>query len=642
MRKASLILISPVIFSWCGLAQSPQLLGPQSQSPPSQQAPSSDNTPQTVISQSPQQSSSPKGLGLGGDIPFMDMATGTASWDGKLWNIDNNRLFRSQFERYLNTAAETTDEEKEYRKLIDKMMDLLTQSDVSAYDLEEAVNLLPLASNYDVDANLCDALANTIYNVWQAKNEQYRLERSNDKLRRQVDMEQWNAKANISSGLRKSPPKNPDAAQVWLEEKKLRRDLSMAPHVKRAAELEAMILGNRTKKEISEVQAKINFQMLITQFFFQRRFEHVMLAGRFYQWVFGDGDTKIQMGGEMEKVFAETSGNPPTLGVLESMSNQAISDVEEGVEAFHYLLSKKELASATERLQESFAVGQYLPVIRSLSREAKREVLDFQQKRNQLLSALEVRDYTLAEDLVNQLETVAEDFDASKAQAVIQTARTVSSMHLLKARAAATSGDKQTLEQELKSAAEIWPRNPDLAEFTKEIFTQADVQQQAIAELDRLMQTKNYREIFNNQVRYIAAVALYPDKQDALKVVLEEMQMLEGTLMRAKELSSRGDHAGGWECLELVIDRFGYDSQINQLRAELTTKSSEFVRQLREAQDLEQKGQLGSSLAWYLNAQKVYPMSILAREGVDRVVGQIIPNSSSYGSTDSVGMSSSN
>ncbi len=619
-----IILVASVV---CG--QSPQHLGP---SQPAQPAPSSQPS-QTVIN-APAQDNSPKGLGLGEDIPFMDMGSGTVSWDGKLWNIDNNRLFRSQFERYLNNAAETTDAEKEYRKLIDEMMMMLAKSRVSSRQLEDAVSKLPQASGYDVDANLCDALANTIYNVWQAKNEQSRLDRTNAKLKRQIETEQWNARASLGSGST-NVPTDPEAAKAWREQQNMKRDLTVGPYIKRAAELEAMVLGNKAKKEISELQAKINFQMLISQFFFQRRFEHVVLASRFYQAVFGDGDTKLQTGGEMEKIFAETSGNPPTLGVLESLSNQAISDVEEGVEAFHYLLGKDELSSATERLQEAFAIGQYLPVIRSLPREDKRQVLDFQQKRNQLLSALEVRDYTLAKELVEKLEGMAEDFDASKAHAVIQTASTVSSMHLVKARAAATSGDKETLEKELKAAAEIWPRNPDLAEFTKEIFTQTDVQQQAIAELDRLIQTKNYREIFNNQVRYIAAAALYPEKQDVLKEVLEEMQLLEGTLMRAKELSSRGDHAGGWECLELVIDRFGYDSQINQLRAELTTKSSEFVRQLREAQELEDKGQLGSSLAWYLNAQKEYPMSILAKEGVDRVVAQIIPSGSSISSTES-------
>ncbi|MGF1677858.1 MAG: hypothetical protein ACFCUX_01545 [Candidatus Methylacidiphilales bacterium] len=560
----------------------------------------------------------------------MDPSDGTVAWGGKLWNIENNRLFRAQFESYLNTESDTLEADREYRELLKEMMRLLSTRQVSPSALDKAVDLLPKASSYPIDANLCDALASTIYNVWQAQNEQQRIDRSNRNLEREKELAEWNAQAGITTGLQRSPPANPEAAKVWQEEQQLRRDLNMVPYLKRAAELETMMLANRAKKELSEVQAKINFQILITQFFFQRRFEHTLLAIRFYQSIFTDGDSKLRVGGEMEKTFTETTGAPPTLAVIESLAQQAVSDVEKGVEAFGFLLDKKELNGATERLMEAFAIGQYLPVVRSLPREQKRRVLEYQQHRNRLLSALEVRDYGQAEELIQKLESMAGDFDSSKAQAVVQTAKTVSAMHLVKARASATSGDRTLLESELKAAAEIWPRNPALAEFTKEIFTQADAQQQAINELDRLIQTKNYREIFNNQMRYIAAVALYPEKQESLKTILEEMHHLQGTMMRAEELSSRGDHAGGWECLEMVIERFTYDREINQLRAELTTRASDFVRHLRRAQELEKDGQVGSSLAWYLNAQKIYPMSLLAREGIDRVVAHMVPTGPNF------------
>lgn len=57
-----------------------------------------------------------------------------------------------------------------------------------------------------------------------------------------------------------------------------------------------------------------------------------------------------------------------------------------------------------------------------------------------------------------------------KPLAAIETARTVSGMHLAKARNAAVSGDKATLESELKEATEIWPRNPALAKVSGLIF----------------------------------------------------------------------------------------------------------------------------------------------------------------------------
>ena len=63
-------------------------------------------------------------------------------------------------------------------------------------------------------------------------------------------------------------------------------------------------------------------------------------------------------------------------------------------------------------------------------------------------------------------------------------------MHIAKARNAAVSGDKQSLETELKAATEIWPRNPSLSEVSKIIFSQADVQSRAMVDFDQLISPK--------------------------------------------------------------------------------------------------------------------------------------------------------
>ena len=44
---------------------------------------------------------------LGGDIPKFDPKTELLTWDGKSWNINNNRLFAARFEKYLNAPEET-------------------------------------------------------------------------------------------------------------------------------------------------------------------------------------------------------------------------------------------------------------------------------------------------------------------------------------------------------------------------------------------------------------------------------------------------------------------------------------------------------------------------------------------------------
>jgi hypothetical protein len=229
---------------------------------------------------------------------------------------------------------------------------------------------------------------------------------------------------------------------------------------------------------------------------------------------------------------------------------------------------------------------------------------------------------------VNQLEEAAKDFDSSKPMAAIETAKTLAAMHLAKAKNAAVSGDKVTLEQELRAATEIWPRNPALAEVSGLIFSQADVQQKALVDLDQLLSQKNYRQIFDDKVRFIAATAMYPTRQEQLRKVLDDMQIIESAIIRATEIAKQGNHAGAWESVEKAFQQFPDDSKLNQVRATLTTQAADFVRTLRRAEELEQKEQIGSSLAWYLKAQKIYPTSEFAHEGIDRLVDKVMPEAS--------------
>ena len=79
--------------------------------------------------------------------------------------------------------------------------------------------------------------------------------------------------------------------------------------------------------------------------------------------------------------------------------------------------------------------------------------------------------------------------------------------------------------------------------------------------------------------------------------------------------------------IDNLHQQFPDDNKLNQLRANLTTEASDFVRSLRTAQQLEAKDQTGSSLAWYLKAQKIYPPSEFAQEGIYRLVKKVLPNS---------------
>jgi tetratricopeptide (TPR) repeat protein len=208
---------------------------------------------------------------------------------------------------------------------------------------------------------------------------------------------------------------------------------------------------------------------------------------------------------------------------------------------------------------------------------------------------------------------------------LIETSKVGAQMHLAKARNAALSGDRQTLETELSQAAELWPRNPQLAEVSKMIFSQGDVQQRALIDFDQLVSQKNYRQIYDDSPRYIAATALYPDRLAQLKQILDYVKTIEIAITQANAMAQQSNYAGAWETVEKISAQYPDDNKLSQTRANLTTEAADFVRTIRNAQDLEKKDQLGSSLALFLKARKMYPASGLANDGVDRLVKKILP-----------------
>jgi len=604
------------------LAQVPDNPGPSGPAPAAAPAPATA----PASSGAPQQ----KGSFLGGDVPIFDPGTEIFTWDGHSWHATDNRLFQARFEKYLAAPEETTQQDTGYRQTIAAILDDLAPGNATGTHIDDAFRLLARASAYEIDARLCDSIADAVYSAWRAQDAGDRLARANDALEQERKTIEWNAK--IAAGglsLDQPPPsKDKSASDAWSKDQNLKRDMDMQPYTTRLAEVLATIKANQAKKELSQFETKVEFQALLVQLFLQRRFQHVLIGTRFYRAVFSDGDTKLQLGKDAHDLFANSTGMPPTVSTMDSMANEVIRDVREGVQAYVYLLSQHELESASKRLAEAFTTGEYLPEIRTLPRDQKRQALQFEQKSDQLLSALEVKDYTLAEKLVDELSKTATDFDTSKATAAIETARQISALHLAKARNAAVSGDKATLETELTAATEIWPRNPELTKISGLIFSQSDVQEKALVDFDQLISQHNYREIYNDKMRFIAAAAMYPDRQEQLRKVLDQMQIIETVMIQAQEVAKRGDYAGAWEAVEKIFRQFPDDSKLNEMRADLTTQAADFVRTLRTAQDLEQKDEVGSSLAWYLKAQKIYPASEFAQDGITRLVKKVLPESS--------------
>ncbi len=565
---------------------------------------------------------------VGNDVPYFDPTTDVFTFDGKSFNVNDNRVFRARFEKYLNAEASTSAEDLAYRESIRQILDTLSPHNRDASKFPKAVAQLQFTSQFAQDGRLCESLANAVYRVYLAQRSQTQLKVLNQELDKQRKQLDWNYdawKVGDAGGTERKLSDDPK------QEENKAADPTNAGHIQRyiqrIAEVEAERVANKAKIQLSEVEAKLEFQALVVQFFLQRRFEHVVMATRFYTEFFKDGAGRLEFeeGSEVEQSFSKTIGFNPTITTLDAFANEAIRDVGQSVESFTFLMDTGKTDGALRQLQQAFVMGEHLPAVQSVPRERKVAILDYAQNSFQLVNAIEVKDYGLAEELVGRMKGQAGDFDYSKPTAAIEAAKLSSNMRIRTAKNAALKGDNQAYEDNIKAAAEIWPQNPMLKEQFDLIADSADVQQQAKLEFDRLLGTQSYRQIFTDKARYMAATADDPERLKALEEIVGNIQEIETVMKQADTLAKAGNNHAAWEIVEKTFQRFPDDVALSAKRSDLATDVAPFVKALKSAENQEQRKQYGSGLAWFLSARQIYPQSEFASEGIKRLVDQILP-----------------
>jgi hypothetical protein len=601
----------------------------------------------TVIQRQPE--NKPAASPMGNELPFMDPSAETVSWNGHTWAATDNRLLAARFERYLNEPEDNSEEALDYRQTIDAILELVSPHHPGGPDFPAAVKLLPRASSYPGDAKLCDSLTQAIYAAVLAKKDvastRALSEAMEEEKKRLISRSDWKAAHETDPSLNETKPtggggggnqgggggnanqpgqarqpaQNPGRGTVSLD---------YVDSVRRIAEIEVMKKANSAKTEIQITQAKIQYQALMLQFFIQRRFEHVVMASRFYHQIWRDGDNKLNIDkkSEVYKLFTESLGSSPTVAALDALASEAIRDVNQGVEAYTFLAEKSELQSAAKRLSEAYAVGEFMPAIRTLPREKKRKVLEFVRESYKLIAALDVKDYTRAKEINDKLKEAAGDFDPTKAEAAIATYTRVSDMHINAAKLAASQGDNEKAGVEIKAAMEVWPQNPKLAEFDKLVVAGGGM---AVAknDFDRLLSEQNYREIFRRQYEIAPSIAGDAAREDAFKQIITNLTRIEGALGKAAEFSKMGQDYAAWEQLAALRKEFPDDPKLGAELERLAPDVADFTKALNRAREFEERKdkQVGSALSWYLKARSIYPRSDMAEAGIQRMLEDILP-----------------
>ena len=571
----------------------------------------------------------------GNELPFLNPQDGTVTINGQTLNMGSFREIEARFNKYLSQPEENTEDAREYQKVFNKIHEVLSmRKERLAADnvLRQVVDLLTAASSNPLDGGVSDALCQAIYTAWQAKTNGKNKGKMMDAMEREIrtntqKMSLMESGVTTSSGS----ASNQKGGRKGNSSSNPARDNPRYKYLeKRVVEMQARKLKLETEQVLTVTEAKIVFQSTLVQLFAQRRFDHVSIGCGVYSRLFNDGDTKLRLekGSDAAKMFGGTLGVPPTVAVLDNLSRELARDSDRHMKAVNNLVDSHHYVDALERLNEALLIGEFMAPVSTFPYEKKQKLYVFKRDVEKLFELMNGKDYEEALTLVEDLKKTSRDFSTGRAESAISAAVFASDAYIAQGQEALAKGDRVKLEECLKKAIEIWPKNPRLLPLRNAMMA-AGQQSHALEDFKRFHKNKNYRRIFDNQHEFAVLVKDDPELQAQFVDDLAKMAVIERALGAARQREAMQDVYGAWEELQQLRLRdqelFVNDQELNSLYLDLTTKASRLVKLLDDAENARNAKEVGSALGKYMEAKKLYLHSRFAKEGIESLLDEVLP-----------------
>lgn len=570
------------------------------------------------------------------DSDMINPGEGMMRWKGKIFNIEDTKLFRERFERYL---AEPIPEgaPKEYNKILRKIQNLLAQESIPQNQVNKemikAMRMLLELSEFEVDGKQSLTLAKQVYKAcrqraeltdlyeWRnALNEEQRklkIKIDNREKTRRIKEESFNM--GKKKGERTALP--PSQEQLFLMET--------------AAENKAQIKAKGTEAQVLGAQAKLEFQSLMVTFLSTRRYEHALLASAFYRTLFKGSQQDLKVG---EKEFDELlpiSNFVPSIESFDQIARELKIETKKSVSGSNSLWNAGQKYHAFRQLLSAYFVGEYELIVAYYPTERKKEFLKLWFNLRELSRQSENRDLGAIEETLEQIEAFAPDFPASEVRGKLNAAKQASNMAILRARQAAmmagaagtpeAMNDAMTaIEGYLTTAAEYWPQNPEIPKFMEDVLKRTDVLSQLAPEFDRLVAAKKTREIFNRRAEFTAALMQDAARRERFEEIVNHVAKIETALAQVNMLLARRDDYIAWDMLLAAEAIDPEDEVIVRTKARIAPRVSDYSRLLEHAAADEQEGKFSEALNKYLAAQDINTASEICRNGIQRTAESLL------------------
>jgi hypothetical protein len=556
----------------------------------------------------------------------VDMENGTMQWKGTTMNLGNSRAVRARFERYLAAPTDNGDM-KRYVAVLDQIQLLLSPQSINQENYyrnqQEAFNLLFKAAEFDIDGNSSLTIATQVQKVWAIKQEFRQIEITKAQLEtlRKV---QEGIIVNRADAIEEA---NDARSQASTKSKPLGKASSgtteLAYKVKDEARTQAEILAKNAEMTALGLKAKIEFQSQMVSFLMARRYRHSLITSAFYRVLFKGGSQNIVVGAKEVKEFFPISDFVPTLESFDMLSREAIKDTTKGMQTVDDLVKQGELYSAFERLQETYFLGEFEPVVMSYPQEKKREMLALWKDLRELQRLGDEHDLGNVEGYVNKVRGRARDFPGAPILSKVTNAMNASNMSLLSAKAAALAGDNAKAEAALERAAKIWPQNPGVKDFANQVVSRQDTLAQKIPEFDRLLSESKWRDIYNKKLEYALALAQDKERSEKLRKVVNRVGELDANIQKASVLASQNNPYLAWDVIVEAYKTESDDLVLAKTRSDIAPLVANYAQLIGHAEKLEKDGAEAAALTAWLAAQDLNPASPACGAAVKRLAKSV-------------------
>jgi hypothetical protein len=554
-------------------------------------------------------------------------------------NLDDNRLMRARFDRYLSLPTEEK-KVKDYIALLDRIEGLLSPQNITSANFysnqQEAFNLLFKAAESDLDAGNCLTIASQVKKVWAIK-EDYRSMQVNASQLEALRLKQTQLILNTAQKIEET---NDEAAKAASAKKQAYRSATgvteLGYRVKDEARTQAEMLKNNAEMSAVALKSQIEFQSHFVGLLLARRYRHTSISVAFYRTLFKGSNQGVKVGAKELKEFFPLSDFAPTLESVDTIAREAINDVKLGMRSVEDHVKRDEKYAAFERLQETFLLGEFEPSLMTFDPASKREMYELYKEFRVVQQLIDERDLANVEGGVNKIKGRAKDFPfGAVILSKVTNAMNASNMSLLSAKGAALSGDNAKAEAALERAALIWPQNPGVKDFATQVVNRQDTLAQKIPEFDRLFAESKWRDIYNKKLEYALALAQDKERSEKLRKVVNRVGELDANIQKASVLASQNNPYLAWDVIVETYKTESDDIVLAKTRSDIAPLVANYAQLIGHAEKLEKDGAEAAALTAWLSAQDLNPASPACGAAVKRLA-QSVAESAVIRSTGSV------